>query len=98
MAELLDTASVRRIMETETEEHAEVDRPHIGIICMNGLSIIIPLTGLLSLGAKEIFTGHLHHRLLTFIRKRNYSFYLSKMELTSTSCLKFSDLIIIGMY
>lgn len=38
--------------------------------------------------ARQEFTNHLHHRLLTFIRKRNYSFYLSKAELTVSFLLE----------
>lgn len=82
MAELLDTLSVRRIMETETEEHAEVDLPPYWHYLYEWLINYYPFNGIAIFGGKGDFIRHLHHRLLTFIRKRNYSFYLSKMELT----------------
>lgn len=82
MAELLDTLSVRRIMETETEEHAEVDLPPYWHYLYEWLISYYPFNGIAIFGGKGDFICHLHHRLLTFIRKRNYSFYLSKQELT----------------
>lgn len=82
MAELFDTLSVRRIMETETEEHAEVDLPPYWHYLYEWLINYYPFNGIAIFGGKGDFIRHLHHRLLTFIRKRNYSFYLSKMELT----------------
>lgn len=82
MAELLDTLSVRRIMETETEEHAEVDLPPYWYYLYEWLINYYPFNGIAIFGGKGDFICHLHHRLLTFIRKRNYSFYLSKQELT----------------
>lgn len=82
MAELLDTLSVRRIMETETEEHAEVDLPPYWHYLYEWLINYYPFNGIAIFGGKGDFICHLHHRLLTFIRKRNYSFYLSKQELT----------------
>lgn len=78
MAELLDTLSVRRIMETETEEHAEVDLPPYWHYLYEWLINYYPFNGIAIFGGKGDFIRHLHHRLLTFIRKRNYSFYLSK--------------------
>lgn len=88
MAELLDTLSVRRIMETETEEHAEVDLPPYWHYLYEWLINYYPFNGITIFGGKGDFIRHLHHRLLTFIRKRNYSFYLSKMELTVNFLLK----------
>ena len=82
MAELLDTLSVRRIMETETEEHAEVDLPPYWHYLYEWLINYYPFNGIAIFGGKGDFICHLHHRLLTFIHKRNYSFYLSKQELT----------------
>lgn len=82
MAELLDTLSVRRIMETETEEHAEVDLPPYWHYLYEWLINYYPFNGIAIFGGKGDLICHLHHRLLTFIRKRNYSFYLSKQELT----------------
>lgn len=83
MAELLDTFSVRRIMETETEEHAEVNLPSYWHYLYEWLVRYYPFNGLAIFGSKADFTRHLHHRLLTFIHKRNYSYYLSKPELTA---------------
>ena len=80
MAELLDTLSVRRIMETETEEHAEVDLPPYWHYLYEWLVRYYPFNGLAIFGSKGDFIRHLHHRLLTFIHKRNYSFYLSRTE------------------
>lgn len=83
MADLLDTLSVRRIMEKETEEHAEVDLPPYWHYLYEWLVRYYPFNGLVIFGSKGDFTRHLHHRLLTFIHKRNYSYYLSKTELTA---------------
>lgn len=82
MAELLDTLSVRQIMVTETREHAEVDLPPYWHYLYEWLVRYYPFDGLAIFGGKNEFIRHLHHRLLTFIRKRNYSFYLSKEDLT----------------
>ncbi|EKU91176.1 contractile injection system tape measure protein [Bacteroides oleiciplenus] len=83
MAELLNTLSVRRIMETEAEEHAEVDLPPYWHYLYEWLVKYYPFNGLAVFGGKGNFIHHLNHRLLTFIYKRNYSFYLSKAELTT---------------
>ena len=88
MAELLDTLSVRRIMETETEEHAEVDLPPYWHYLYEWLVKYYPFNGLAIFGGKGDFIRHLHHRLLTFIHKRNYSFYLSRTELTAAFLLE----------
>lgn len=88
MAELLDTLSVRRIMETETEEHAEVDLPPYWHYLYEWLVRYYPFNGLAIFGGKGDFIRHLHHRLLTFIHKRNYSFYLSRTELTAAFLLE----------
>ncbi len=88
MAELLDTFSVRRIMETETEEHAEVDLPPYWHYLYEWLVRYYPFNGLAIFGGKGNFIRHLHHRLLTFIHKRNYSFYLSRTELTAAFLLE----------
>nr|WP_129734243.1 contractile injection system tape measure protein [Parabacteroides goldsteinii] len=82
MAELLDTLFVRQVMITETREHAEVDLPPYWHYLYEWLIRYYPFNGLAIFGGKNEFIRHLHHRLLTFIRKRNYSFYLSKEELT----------------
>lgn len=83
MAELLDTFSVRQIMVTEAREHAEVDLPPYWHYLYEWLVKYYPFNGLAIFGGKNEFIRHLHFRLLTFIRKRNYSFYLSKEELTA---------------
>lgn len=82
MAELLDTISIRQIMDTECREHTEVDLPPYWHYLYEWLIRYYPFNGLVIFGSKGDFTHHLHHRLLTFIRKRNYSFYFSKAELT----------------
>ena len=88
MAELLDTLFVRRIMETETKEHAEVDLPPYWHYLYEWLVKYYPFNGLAIFGSKGDFIRHLHHRLLTFIHKRNYSFYLSRTELTAAFLLE----------
>lgn len=88
MAELLDSPSVRTLMREETGEHAEVDLPPYWHYLYEWLIRYYPFNGLAIFGGKAEFTRHLHHRLLTFIRKRNYSFYLSKAELTVSFLLE----------
>lgn len=88
MAELLDTRSVRRIMEKETAEHAEVDIPPYWHYLYEWLVRYYPYNGVAIFGGKSDFIGHLHYRLLTFIRKRNGTFYLSKLELTAAFLLE----------
>lgn len=88
MADLLDTVYVRQIMETEAEEHAEVDLPPYWYYLYEWLIRYYPFNGLAIFGGKGEFTRHLHFRLLTFIRGRNYSYYLSKAELTRSFLLE----------
>ena len=88
MAELLDSVSVRRIMTTEAEEHAEVDLPPYWHYLYEWLIRYYPFNGLAIFGGKGEFILHLHRKLLTFIRKRNHSFYLSKAELTTSFLLE----------
>lgn len=88
MAELLDSLSVRTLMREETGEHTEVDLPPYWHYLYEWLIRYYPFNGIAIFGGKEEFTRHLHHRLLTFIRKRNYSFYLSKAELTVSFLLE----------
>lgn len=88
MAALLDTHSVRQIMRTETEEHAEVNLPPYWHYLYEWLVKYYPFNGLAIFGGKSDFIHHLHHRLLTFIYKRNYSYYLSKQELTASFLLE----------
>lgn len=88
MAALLDSLSVAHIMRTEAGEHTEVDLPPYWHYLYEWLIRYYPFNGIAIFGGKEEFTRHLHHRLLTFIRKRNYSFYLSKAELTVSFLLE----------
>lgn len=82
MEALLDSPTVRRLIHTETREHAEVDLPPYWHYLYEWLIRYYPFNGLSVFGGKSEFVRHLHHRLLTFIRKRNGSPYLSKRELT----------------
>ena len=82
MAELLDTHSVRSIMRTETEAHADVDLPPYWHYLYEWLVRYYPFNGIAIFGGKADFVRHLHYRLLTFIHKRNPSAYLSKAGLT----------------
>lgn len=88
MAELLDSPSVRRIITAESQEHAEVDLPPYWHYLYEWLVRYYPFNGLAIFGGKDEFIRHLHHRLLTFIRKRNHSSYLSKAELTTDFLLE----------
>ncbi|MEG1564367.1 MAG: contractile injection system tape measure protein [Bacteroides sp.] len=88
MAELLDTRSIRRMMEKEAEEHAEVDLPPYWHYLYEWLIKYYPFNGIAIFGSKNDFIGHLHYRLLTFIHKRNHTFYLSKAELTVSFLLE----------
>lgn len=88
MAELLDSLYIRQIMETEAEEHAEVDLPPYWHYLYEWLIRYYPFNGLAIFGGKGEFTRLLHFRLLTFIRGRNYSYYLSKAELTRSFLLE----------
>lgn len=82
MAELLDSRSVRSIMRTETEAHAEVDIPPYWHYLYEWLVRHYPFNGIAIFGGKTDFVRHLHYRLLTFIHKRNPSAYLSKASST----------------
>lgn len=88
MAELLDSLSVKILMREETGEHAEVDLPPYWHYLYEWLIKYYPFNGIAIFGGKREFIRHLNHRLLTFIRKRNYSFYLSKVELTFSFLLE----------
>ncbi|WP_291528282.1 contractile injection system tape measure protein [Bacteroides sp. UBA939] len=82
MTVLLDSPTVRQLMQTEMKEHAEVDLPPYWHYLYEWLIQYYPFNGLAMFGGKAEFIRHLHHRLLTFIRKRSDSPYLSKVELT----------------
>ena len=88
MAELLGTRSVRKIMEKEAGEHAEVDLPPYWHYLYEWLIKYYPYNGVAIFGGKSDFIGHLHYRLLTFVRKRNHTLYLSKTELTAAFLLE----------
>lgn len=85
---LLDTLSVRQLIQTETKEHAEVDLPPYWHYLYEWLIRYYPYNGIAVFGGKEEFIRHLHHRLLTFIHKRNGTSYLSKTELTVSFLLE----------
>ena len=88
MSVLLDTLSVRQLIRTETKEHAEVDLPPYWHYLYEWLIKYYPYNGIAMFGGKAEFTRHLHHRLLTFIHKRNGTPYLSKAELTVSFLLE----------
>lgn len=88
MSALLDTLSVRQLIRTETKEHAEVDLPPYWHYLYEWLIRYYPYKGIAMFGGKAEFTRHLHHRLLTFIHKRNGAPYLSKAELTVSFLLE----------
>lgn len=88
MAELLGTRSVRKIMEKEAGEHAEVDLPPYWHYLYEWLIKYYPYNGVAIFGGKSDFIGHLHYRLLTFVRKRNHTLYFSKSELTAAFLLE----------
>ena len=88
MSVLLDTLSVRQLIYTETKEHAEVDLPPYWHYLYGWLIKYYPYNGIAMFGGKAEFTRHLHHRLLTFIHKRNGTPYLSKAELTVSFLLE----------
>ena len=88
MSVLLDTLSVRQLIRTETKEHAEVDLPPYWHYLYKWLIRYYPYNGIAMFGGKAEFTRHLHHRLLTFIHKRNGAPYLSKAELTVSFLLE----------
>lgn len=82
MSLLLDTLSVRKLMQAETKEHAEVNLSAYWHYLYEWLIRYYPFNGIAVFGGKTDFIRHLHFRLLTFIRKRNGSPYLSKAVLT----------------
>lgn len=88
MSALLDTLTVRQLIRTETKEHAEVDLPPYWHYLYEWLIRYYPYGGIAMFGGKAEFIRHLHHRLLTFIRGRNGTPYLSKTELTVSFLLE----------
>lgn len=88
MADLLDNPTVGSIIRTETAEHAEVDLPPYWHYLYGWLIRYYPYNGIAMFGGKNDFIRHLHLRLLTYIRRRNHSFYLSKEGLTESFLLE----------
>lgn len=88
MSDLLDTLSVRQLIRTEAKEHAEVDIPPYWHYLYEWLIKYYPYNGIAIFGNKTEFTRHLHHRLLTYIHKRDGAPYLSKAELTISFLLE----------
>ena len=82
LAGLLDKVMVRQIIDTESENHAEVDVPAYWMYLYNWLIKNYPFNGIYMFGNKMQFKEYLNVKLLHFIRKRSGSAYLSKAELT----------------
>jgi hypothetical protein len=82
MAELLESASVKQLMTSEAENHAEVDLPEYWHHLYSWLLEYYPFNGVAMFGDKKHFKLHLHERFLWFIHKRSTSVYLSKAEIT----------------
>lgn len=82
LAGLLDRVMVRQIIDTESENHTEVDVPDYWMYLYNWLIKNYPFNGVYMFGNKMQFKEYLNVKLLHFIRKRLYSAYLSKAELT----------------
>lgn len=82
MAELLENPHVRRIMAAETEHHAEVGLPEYWYRLYGWLLEYYPFNGVPMFGDKRHFRLHLNRSLLSFIHKRTYSAYISKVGLT----------------
>ena len=82
MAELLENPHVRCIMAAETEHHAEVGLPEYWYRLYGWLLEYYPFNGVPMFGDKRHFRLHLNRSLLSFIHKRTYSAYISKVGLT----------------
>ena len=82
LAGLLDKVMVRQIINTESENHTEVDVPAYWMYLYNWLIKNYPFNGVYMFGNKMQFKEYLNVKLLHFIRKRSGSAYLSKAELT----------------
>lgn len=82
LAGLLDKVMVRQIIDKESENHTEVDVPAYWMYLYNWLIKNYPFNGVYMFGNKMQFKEYLNVKLLHFIRKRSYSAYLSKAELT----------------
>ena len=82
LAELLDKVMIRQIIDAECENHTELDVPAYWMYLYNWLVENYPFNGVYQFGNKLQFKEYLNFRLLQFIKKRLYSAYLSKTELT----------------
>ena len=82
LADLLENDSVKQIIVAESENHAEVDIPEYWHHLYEWLLEYYPFNGVAIFGDKRHFQKHLNKKFLSFIRKRAYSAYLSKAELT----------------
>lgn len=82
MADILDSVVVKQIMITESESHTDVDVPQYWHYLYDWLLEHYPFNGIAMFGDKRQFRKHLNRKLLSFIRKRSVSDYLSKTELT----------------
>lgn len=82
LASLLNKMMVRQIIDTECENHTEVDVPEYWMYLYDWLIQNYPFNGIYMFGNKVQFQEYLNMKLLHFIRKRPYSAFLSKAELT----------------
>lgn len=82
LADLLDKVMVRQLIDTESENHTEVDVPDYWMYLYDWLIKNYPFDGVYMFGNKMQFKEYVNVKLLHFIRKRLYSAYLSKAELT----------------
>ena len=82
LAELLDSRSVRRIMQIEMERHSKAGMPVYWHYLYEWLLQYYPYNDASLFGGKSQFVRHLHQRFLTFIYNHTYLSYLSEYELT----------------
>lgn len=82
LALLLDKMMVRQIINAECEDHTEADVPAYWMYLYNWLLRYYPFNGIYMFGNKLQFQEYLNTKLLLFIRKRSYSAFLSKADIT----------------
>lgn len=82
LAKLLDKVMIRQIIDAECENHTEIDVPAYWVHLYSWLVENYPFNGVYQFGNKLQFKEYLNVKLLQFIKKRPYSAYLSKTELT----------------
>lgn len=82
LAILLDKIMVRKIIYAECEDHTEADVPAYWIYLYNWLLKYYPFNGIYMFGNKLQFQEYLNMKLLQFIRKRSYSAFLSREDIT----------------